>query len=147
MSHLVTKAVTFGREQPVREKLNCFSLSVCYSKFLLALPGIWREKCGACSAVSECEGGWMDARQPLLLAMESITKGWVGTVGGSTRPSLEETTNAFWGKTACYCCETDGIGLLGKANFFHFHISGIKSLCEQNNFKGDYLLKLNLPLS
>ena len=85
MSHLVRKAVTFGKEQPVREKLNCFSLSACCSKFLLALPIIWREKCGACSAVSECEGGWVDVRQPLLFVVESITEGWVGTMGGSTR--------------------------------------------------------------
>lgn len=88
MSHLVRKAVTFGKEQPVREKLNCFSLSACCSKFLLALPVIWREKCGACSAVSECEGGWVDARQPLLFAVESITKGWVCTRGGFTRSPL-----------------------------------------------------------
>lgn len=37
-SHLVRKAVTFGKEQPGREKLNCFSLSACCSKSLQALP-------------------------------------------------------------------------------------------------------------
>lgn len=42
-------------------------------------------------------------------------------------------------------CETDGIGLLGKAHIFHFHISATKSLCGQNNPKEDSPLKLNLP--
>lgn len=44
----------------------------------------------------------------------------------------------------CHCCETDGIALLGKTQIFHFHISGIKSLCGPNSRKEDYSLKLNL---
>ena len=120
MSHLVRKTVTFGKEQPVREKLNCFSLSAYCSKFLLALPVIWREKCGARSAVSECEGGWVDACQPLLFAMESITEGWVGTGGGSTKSLSEETAQASEERKLCHCCETDGIGLRGKARISHF---------------------------
>lgn len=118
-----------------RKKWNCFSLSACCSKFLLVLPVIWREKYGACSAVSECEGGWVYACQPLPFAIQSITKGWVGTVGGSTRPSLEEIADAFSGKMACYYCETHSIGLLSKAHIFHLHTSGIKSLCGQTTLR------------
>lgn len=54
---MVRKAVTFGKEQPGREKLNCFSLSACCSKALELLPVICREKCGVCAAVSDYEGG------------------------------------------------------------------------------------------
>lgn len=99
MSHLVRKSVTFGKQQPVREKLNCFSLSAYCSKFLLVLPVIWREKCGACSAVSECEGGCVEVRQPLLFATDSIAEGWGGSRGGSrggsTRSFLKKAAEAF----------------------------------------------------
>lgn len=135
MSHLVRKSVTFGKQEPVREKLNCFSLSAYCSKFLLVLPVIWREKCGACSAVSECEGGWVEACQPPLFAMESIAEGWGGSREAPPGHSWRKQLMLSEERILCHYCETDGVGLLAKLIFSTFISLPLKVFVDKTTLR------------
>lgn len=145
MSHLVRKAVTFGKEQPVREKLNCFSLSACCSKFLLALPVIWREKCGACSVIGECEGGWVDASQPLFWC--ELKNQRLGRFRIAHQVTLEETANTSEERKLVNAGSWWALFQRQKPIFLWFDISlTLYIFCGQNNFilftKAEFVIRL-----